>query len=286
MINNSSSLLPVPTVLIRYDGMDATRHQIDMADLAESMNGFSKILTTAGNFLLTGNYVKHRDAMAVRMLVGVPEEHCFHLTAALNWVSQNPLIASSLGPVFGSVITYIFTRSANKREEMRNLRLALETAIRELGHRDDAQVSRVLDTVDRMTDSLRGAARLAVSPIGRTASKLTVGDADPSGSRVVIEQPERDAIFSSDDLEVGSVIENEIFITELDLINGSCKFNFAGDSGKRIAGRITDPALMVPRNPYTTALTDKISIRVVGKPLLKNGDIDRLVISDSLPPKT
>lgn len=36
---------------IQYDGLSLGEHSIDLADLGESLQGFSKVLACAGNFI-------------------------------------------------------------------------------------------------------------------------------------------------------------------------------------------------------------------------------------------
>lgn len=42
---------------IQYDGLSLGDHSIDLADPGESLQGFSKILACAGNFIQTGNSI-------------------------------------------------------------------------------------------------------------------------------------------------------------------------------------------------------------------------------------
>jgi hypothetical protein len=48
-----------------------------------------------------------------------------------------------------------------------------------------------------------------------------------------------------------------------------------------VAGKITDPALEHHGNIYTAALNEGSTLRVIAKPTLKEGEINRLFISDA-----
>jgi hypothetical protein len=52
------------------------------------------------------------------------------------------------------------------------------------------------------------------------------------------------------------------------------------DRNERTNGEITDPILLMPNNPYPAALNSHRWLAVVGKPQLKDGEIERLYISD------
>ncbi len=97
----------------------------------------------------------------------------------------------------------------------------------------------------------------------------------------------RDAIEAPDTIEIGSTSRFEILVSELDLKNKSCKFSLRDDDDPehRTNGEITDPILLAPNNPYSAALDGQKWLAVVGKPQLKDGEIERLYIADLADPK-
>lgn len=270
-------------VLIRYDGLDATRDEIELGALGESLRGLSRIIGVAANFAATQRFVQHKDALQVRVIARPPEAHCFELVAWVRWAAENPLISTVVGGLLATLVTYIFKRAAGQKEEMRHLRESLEVAIRELGTRDTAVVGRLLETVDKMADALRPAARQAVTPVGETAGTLTIGD--PSkGPAAVIGRAERDAIMAPDEVEVEPEKDFTVIIKELDTDTGGCRVVFPDDADQRYRGEITDPLVLKPNNPYALALASQRPIIVRAKAVTKDGALERLFISDSRPP--
>lgn len=265
---------------IRYDGMDAARHEIELSALAESLKGLSRILLVAGNFAATERYVQHKDAMAVRVVVGQPQAHCFEIMAWVEWVANQPLLAGAGGTLLASVVSYIVAKAAGRREEMRQLRGALDTAIRELGTRDQGSLERALATIDKMADALRPAVRQAVEPVGKTASTLTIGSGE---RRVVIDAADREAVMSDDPPEISPEGDYLVRITELDMETGSCRLALADEPDTRVPGRIVDPAVGIPNNPYVTAMASCRPLRVRAKAVIRDGSIERLYVSDSVP---
>lgn len=63
---------------------------------------------------------------------------------------------------------------------------------------------------------------------------------------------------------------------------GHCIIDVEG-VGERITGKITDPALDVPNNVYTTALNSQGPCVVQAKAVRKEGEIKRLYISNATP---
>ncbi|MCA0304557.1 MAG: hypothetical protein LCH95_19285 [Proteobacteria bacterium] len=271
-----------PPISIRYDGLDASRHEIELGALGESLQGISRIIGVAANFAATQRFVQHKDALSVRIVARPPQAHCFEVMAWVRWAAENPLVSTVVGGLLATLVTYIVKRAAGQKEEMKHLRDSLETAIKELGARDSAVVGRLLDTVDKMADALRPAVRQAAKPVGETAASLTIGD--PAAGRVaVIGQAERAAIMAPEEVEVQPEKDFTVVFTELDTESGSCRVVFPDEPDQRCRGAITDPAVMQPNNPYALALAAQRPLTVRAKAVTRDGALERLFISDSRP---
>ena len=73
-------------ITVRYDGLDADRHEVDLNLLADSMKGLARIIGVAGNFAATEKLVLRSDAFLLKVLAQAPERHCFELSVVLKWV--------------------------------------------------------------------------------------------------------------------------------------------------------------------------------------------------------
>jgi hypothetical protein len=152
-------------------------------------------------------------------------------------------------------------------------------ALEEMGQTSRAAI----EAVERIALSQRPAVRLFVSPVGESCATARIGE-DANGA-ILIDKPTRDAIEGPEPIEIGDTGRFEILLSELDLKNRSCKFSIRDDDDQdhRTNGEITDPILITPNNPYTAALNAQRWIAVVGKPQLKDGELERLYISDLAP---
>lgn len=267
------------TIVIRYDGLDAERHEVDLNLLAESMKGLARIIGVSGNFAATGKLILRSDLYSVKVLAQAPERHCFELSVVLRWISENPLVSTTVGGFVVALVGYVCKKVVGDREEMKQLRGALDNAIRELGTRDQAVIDRLLGTIDRMADTLRPAVRQAVAPISETAAKITISDASRA-ERVSLGPADKEAALSTSPLEVGPEDTYRVRITEMDMETGACKLQFSEEDENRLSGKITDPAFILQNNVYVTAMADKAFLQVIGKPTLKNGEMERLFISN------
>jgi hypothetical protein len=268
-------------ITIRFDGLDAAHHEIEIEAFAKSIKGFGRIIAGAANFAATENYIQHKDAMDVRVLVRPPEPNCVTVAAIVQWVESSAILSNAVGGLLVALITYIFARAANKREEMKHLRGALETAIKELGNRDQAVVKRLLGTVDKMADALKPATREAVNPIGRTAQRVTVSGGDPGVEPMVLGTAEREAIESRTPVEVTPEDTYEVLFTEMNLDKHTSRVLFMDGTDLRLPAEISDPAIQVPNNPYAVAFAAKVAIKVRAKATLRDGTYEKLHISNT-----
>src|SRR5690348_3794116 len=264
---------------IRYDGLNADPHQIELNSFGESLQGMARVLAVTGNLIVTGRYVKQYQAQDVRVLVREPEANCVTVHAVLQFAQQQQIFAGAGGTILGALLAWLFGRAANRRDEMKALKDSLDKAIAALASNNQQMVDALTTAVDRMADGLRPAIRQAVQPIGTTCNKMTIGGA------VVIDEASAAAIRSDEGDEVGEERTWRIRITELDLESQSAKVWLADDADQehRIKARITDPAFAVSPNPYAAALVSQTDISVRAKATLRDGDIAQLYISNTLP---
>lgn len=273
---------PPKPIIIKYDGLDASGHVMDMGDLAVSLKGLNRIVSVAGTFAVEQRLVRHKDAMPLRVVVGPPEAKCVLLQAALVWVDQHQTISGIASGLAVSLIGYIFNKAAGNREEMKHLKDLATEAIRQLGNRDEAVIARLLDTVDKMADTLRPAVRDAVKPIGSSASTLQIAGANGHGPSVTIDKPTRDAICAEDPVEVGDERIIRVRFMEMNLDTKACRIALEDGGDERFVGEITDPTILAANNPYAVAFAAKTVLAVRARPTLKAGEVDRWYISAAM----
>lgn len=268
-------------IVIRYDGLDADRHSIEIGALAESLKGLGRIMATVATFAATDKLVLHTDARPIKVVVGPVEPNCLTLHAAFEWVNQTAVVSGTASALAASLITSMFRRSRERSEEMKHLRAVAEEAIRQAGHRDDAIVQRMLDTVDRMAEKLAPAIRQAVEPVGKTAATMTIGDV-AGAHKVVIDKAMRDAIDSERPITVGEETTIGVRFVEMNLDSRSCRITLGALEEERFMADVTDPEFLLSNNPYAMAFAAKQELMVRAKPTLRDGAVDRWYISAHL----
>lgn len=263
---------------VRFDGGDADAHEIDLFQLGESLQGLARITATAGNFAATGKYSRYFPSHDVRVVAKEPRPNCFSLDVVWNFVSQHQLLSGSFGPIAAALIPYLFVRAARKEAEVKALKESLALAIEKLADRDDGIKNRLLDLVEKMADDLRPSVRRAVSPVGNSCKTLTI---NMGVTRTSVDEADKAVICNDAEDEITETRELEVYFTEMDKERDSCLARLVGhEDDKRIKAKITDPVFETENNPYVLAFAEGSSIAVRAKLLIKNGELDKMFISD------
>lgn len=278
-------------IVLRYEGLEASRHLIDLRQVGISIQGAAQILGSAGHVVVTGQYAKRAHALSVRVLASTPRDGSWELPAVI--MTAAPMMIPML-PTFAEIskkaatsaatriFNYVIAKLGGHSSEAKMAFDLAEKALVEMG-----QTSRhAIDAVERIAAHQRPAARMFVVPIGQSCSHVLVGE--PDDGAIPIDKPMRDAIEAPDPTEIGPTQTFRILISELDLKNRTCKFSFLDDpepdEEHRLNGEIIDPILHAPNNPYSAALASQTTLEVVAKPELKDGEIERLYIMDARSP--
>ncbi|WP_142523964.1 DUF7946 domain-containing protein [Raoultella ornithinolytica] len=273
---------------LRYDGLDAEKHEIELSSLGESLKGFSKILATAGTFALTQKYSRTTSTQEVKVYAKEARANCFTLDTVMNFISQSQLFSGSAGAILGALIPYIFAKNAQKKEEMKYLKDALEKAIEALGNKDKDTIEGLISVIDKMAGELRPSVRQAVSPIGNTCNKISVTSGQ-GFKPTIIDEDDKAIIDQLDDDEVIGLREYRIFLTEFDAHRMTAKVILEGDdSDKRISAQISDPSASKSENPYlislsrflSSGLSNDSAVKVTAKASVRKGAISKLFIVD------
>lgn len=266
----------IARVPIRYDGKDAAEHKIELAALAESLSGVARILSVTGHFVVTLSYAKQYQAQEIRVLVEEPRANCYSVVAVLEWIKEYQLLSGAASATLGALVAWLFGKAAGRRDEMKMLKSALDSAIHELAQGNQVTIDRALATVERIATGLSPAIRQAVAPVGKTCSSMTI-----AGS-AVIDEATAEVIRNTDADEVTPERSWTIVVTELDVETLSAKLRLVdAEDGSRIKAQITDPAANVRPNVYTESLVTGCALSGKGKATLRDGEITKLFISDA-----
>src|SRR5690348_11203447 len=93
----SLALMEFDPVILRYEGLDAERHLVDLGQIAVSLQGAAQLLGSASTAIITGQYARRAPALSVRVYAGIAKDGCWQLPAII--VPVAPLAAAMFPPV-------------------------------------------------------------------------------------------------------------------------------------------------------------------------------------------
>lgn len=262
---------------IQYDGLSLGDHSIDLADLGESLQGFSKILACAGNFIQTGQFNRRYSSLNVTVSTNANlDAGCIEIPV---WISANAseIFSGFAGSVLTAVVAYILSKRG--KEEMEQLAAALKQS---LSQNQELQ-GRLLETIDKLADGLAAASRQAMYPVGRSCQTVCILDQDKKETGIAADKAFKEYLEKNKEQVITKETSYTGRISELDRVTGACKVSLDDDpDDMRINGLISDPMLQVSSNPYVVAFANNDKLKFQAKAQLdSNGDLVKLFISDA-----
>lgn len=269
-------------IIIRYDGLDAAAHEIDLMLLGQSLQGASRLIGVASHLALTGVYVSRAPAMSVRVLALPPQVRCFEVPVEVAGIIPVLPLLSAAGraatkKAVEAIVNYIFARNGGRPSEAERAMEVVKAAIE--ANRDvTLKALDVADSVVKAANDQRPAVRSFAAPVGTSVSTAVIGGPERA---FVIDQTAKEVIDYEEEPDIGPAQTFTVAVSELDIKTGSCKVALYGENDGRISAEITDPVVRSPRSPYSAAIHGQGWIKVTAKPHLRGGQIEKLTISDT-----
>jgi hypothetical protein len=170
-------------IILRYEGLDADRHQVDLGQVAVSLQGAAQLIGSASSAMITGQYAKRAPALSVRVYAGIARDGCWELPAII--VPVAPIAAAMFPPIaeigkraatraVTAAVNYVVAKVSGQSNDVKRTLDSLDKAVAELG-----QTARHgYDAIERMAAQQRPAARNLVVPIGQSCSVIYLGIKD------------------------------------------------------------------------------------------------------------
>lgn len=282
-------------IQIRYDGLDAQAHQIDMAMLGESLQGAARLIGVAAHIAATAEYTNRTPSMQFRVLTTAPESHCVIVAAVLHFaVAASPLLFDMPpADLVEKIVNYILSSLGGHRQNDQALEVIGDAvqALREansntkqlsldgIGAVRDVALA-AIQAVREAAEDQRPAARHFAAPIGQSAAQATIGDVKEA---FVVDAAARERIDFEPEQDIQEQQSFTVKLSELDQVTGTGKAEVQGlDEGKRYPCVIADPVVHSAQSPYSNAFNEQTWLRVSAKPHVQNGQIQKLTILDTV----
>jgi hypothetical protein len=278
------------TLPLTYNTLPDFDNRVDAADLGRSIRGIGRLSNLVVHTLYTGEVPERRTIIRVRFYVGPPASGSikYDLAAILGAV-QLPIwwdtFCSVAKPLFeyllAAVVSARLGRDLEKDKMLEIIKAQIERddaykTLVQLGHMQDKAFLQNLvgELVERSDRSMRD----AVAPVGKSSGPIDIGDTELDSMK--IDEAAADVLRTKEALVVGDRQTFRVRFSAVDKSGKRCKVEIVGQEGTVIPGRITDPSLMVAGNIYTRSLDTDAVAEVQAKPVLRDGAIRTLYISD------
>lgn len=274
----------IATGAFSYDGILATQHRLPARHLGPALVGLDAIVSSLFAALETGIVQRKKPRETTLLLtVGEPSAGSYELT----WIAQVAPSLLPLWPHFTDAIqaklvehfvNYVMLWFGGRRREADHLMdkmIDLLEADKVRGH-EDRQREREAIYADRQRErenirellhqqalALHGAAKFAVTPVGRSASSFSTSSGE--GDQPLVDEATADAIRAKEELEVSDLLEMTFRVEGLRDQRRTMFVYDPEDEGRIFPVVIADPSFDVPGNAYKRAYAEGLSITLTGK---------------------
>jgi len=265
-------------ITIRFDGLDAEEHEIDLFSLGESMQGIARIAGTVGHFVATQEYSRQFRSHELKVLAKEPRQNCFSIDVVFEFIRQHQMLSGTFPSALTGLIAWLLHRATKKDTPGVDLSSKLLETLRELAGQNAEQTARLHSIMERMVVDLRPSLKQTFAPVGVSCRTLTIVTPQRTDT---FDETDKAALLVPISDEITELRDWVVLITELDLERGTCKARLATDpEERRINAVITDPLLKQLNNPYSLAMAAGEPLPVRGKAHIQDGTIKRLYVSD------
>lgn len=293
---------------VRFDGLDARRHQMDMRELGKALIGLDRSISDAVFLATEDRLPKPRERRMLVVRVEAPQAACVELHGVVEATAGVlPLaweILKNPGTQFiFEMLSYLLKRrggkpreaeahameayrllAADRADERATIASLVDQTLRDRDREREfigTMQDRFLQHAEILAENLAEPLKQVVSPIGRTSETLSIPS--PMGlAPTVIDVPMAEAVRSKEPLEVGDMTRMRVRVDGLIKHNRQLKVELEGDPGRYLNAEVRDPAFDETPNVYTQAVSDESFIEVDAKPTYRNGELVKLHIMNAV----
>lgn len=290
-----------PDLIVKYEGGDADKHNVEMRSLGHSLIGFERIISDGLIFLgenrLPTRGERHTlNVHAREPQVGSSEIEVFLTQGAgllpLGWW----LLEVGAGEAISYFTTWVFSKHGGRKAEakaahdamvrMREIEAEERIASREIEAKERLEAQKQWLDHDagwreglyQLTDKLAIPAAQAVRPVGPSVDRFKLnGSKAPS---FLMDLPTADVIRAKGELEVTELRLMELKVDGFVHHNKKLNVENPDRPGKFISADVRDPQFEKMPNAYTEAAANQSTLRVQAKLGYRGGNLDRIYIMD------
>lgn len=283
---------------LKYEGRDTDRHLIDSIQYARSLEGSSRLYRVIAHYCIHGEVLKPRQTTELQCFSAPAQEGSYDtllvILTALS--SEYPIFSDVYKQALDWLIAKVSSFLKDSLSGQGNMKALIETIQQQAKSSSELNTllangliksndnlaslhDRLIETLPRLIETAKPHLRETLTPIGKSCSQIVqFPDTDHP---VVVTEAEAVAIRSDEDMIVGKPDNYRVNrLHSLNLDSGSCRIELEGVPGL-VSAKIDDISLKQPGNPYSMALNSHSGLNVRARPVLKDGEIYRLFITES-----
>ena len=298
-MTDSASALVSP-FLVEYRGRHAEHSVLLASEIGESIIGASKVYDALAHYLVFGTVVQARTTKYFASYAQPASRSSWEQVFFVAPVANEYAIYTQMAtPVIGVLFKQFYALIIKALTRPRQMETIAEKAVDALIAHDDKLISGLLAVNERQSKSIemvlesfpelvracKTNAERFVTPVGRSCTEIA--QFAKTDEEVLLTEADADAIRTEDAEVDENMQEYKVRrVREVNVDTGHCivEVDQGGDAATGgvavVTGKITDPALMRPKNPYTAALHSQESCMVQAKAVRRGGKMHKLFISD------
>lgn len=277
--------------VLKYDGLDADDHTLDVRRFGEAMVGLDTVVNSGLVALAEYRQPKKGERLALRIRAKEPAQGSFEILAELSPVAMAtvlPLVPEIINSAAAEIIwrwlSWVLSMAGGRQNEADPHFAALMDLTKEIhkGRAESEEANRkfLLEVLNHVLPSARG----IVAPVGPSADTLMIAPdrATEPREHTTIDVPMADAIRAGEKLTVGDMETMRVRVDGLIHHSKQIKIENPDDPGKFVTAQVRDPAFLESENVYTAAVGVKGYLEVSAKPSRKaDGSLHALYILDA-----
>lgn len=281
--------MPV-TFDVRFDGLEANGHQIDMRQLGRSLIGLDRAISDVAFLATEQRLPRPYEKRSLVVLVEAPTAACVEIHALVQAVSGTLPIALQVLDAPGTkylfqIMSFLLKwRGGKKKEAEAHLMEAYKLLSDDRKHERESvflNEEAWRNYTSQLVDRLAGPLREVVAPLGIGAETLSIHGPENEPA-TVIDVPMAEAVRSNVPLEVGDMTKIRVRVDGVIKHNRKLKVEIEGQPGRYVNAEVRDPAFDTTPNIYTRAVGENSFLEVDAKPTYRDGDLVKLHIMNAV----
>ena len=283
-------------IQIRYEGLNADNHEMELASLATSWQGLAKIIASAADIACYNRLVDEKK-WQVKVTTKAEIQPGSILTTIWVYVNQSSLFSNLASTIFATILGYWLSNRKSRKELEKKLKevqlqLVKEQVLREIDVRrkdeiiesleNERERNKLAEAIDTGFMKVKASGRKLVNPINRECETITA----KIGEKVlfVADKKSKD-IFRKERL-FGDTGAYQIYIRKLDKLSGHCSVFIIdeNDEGTLVEAEINDAKFFAVNNEYLDSFANRAKANILNvnayPELSEEGEIIKLFITD------